>query len=238
MNKGLRLLHPIGILGGMGPEATIALMQRILAATLAEDDADHIPLIVNMNTGVPSRIRHLIDCDGIDPGPVIAQMAIGLEKAGAKALAMPCNTAHHYAHWISQSVTIPLLDMPRLTCARLAALVAPGSSIGILASPATNRIGLFRSYLEEVGMSAIFPEDENSVLASIRRIKKSGPNAADINMLDENSAQLADRGAAGILVGCTEFSLISAQIAAPVPFVDALDALVDEIIAFSGANRR
>ena len=85
----------IGILGGMGPEATVLLMSRIIARTPAADDRDHVPLFVDNNTQVPSRIAALIEGTGEDPGPVLADMARRLEANGAEALAMPCNTAHH-----------------------------------------------------------------------------------------------------------------------------------------------
>ena len=65
----------VGILGGMGPQATVLLMQKIIAATPATDDADHIPLIVDQNPQVPSRIRRLIEGTGEDPAPVLAAMA-------------------------------------------------------------------------------------------------------------------------------------------------------------------
>jgi aspartate racemase len=90
-------MKPVGILGGMGPEATVHLMQMVIDAVAARDDADHVPLIVHQNPAVPSRIRRLIDGTGDDPGPVLAQMARDLAAAGAVALAMPCNTAHAYA---------------------------------------------------------------------------------------------------------------------------------------------
>ncbi|HAC49643.1 MAG TPA: aspartate racemase, partial [Sulfitobacter sp.] len=87
----------VGVLGGMGPEATILLQQRVLGTVNAQDDADHLPLLIDMNPQVPSRIAHLIEGTGEDPAPVLAAMAQRLERAGATALAMPCNTAHHYA---------------------------------------------------------------------------------------------------------------------------------------------
>ena len=229
-------LKRIGVLGGMGVEATIALMQRVHAATMAEDDKDHVPLFVDMNPQVPSRIRHLIEKDGPDPGPVLGDMAAQLEQAGAQALAMPCNTAHFYAHAIESRVSIPLLNMPKLACAEVARSLPKGAELGILASPATNSTGLFQDMLEQVGLSAIFPEDETAVLAAIRSIKKQGPTPADTAVLDRESAAMAQRGAAGIIVGCTEFSLISKDIAATVPVFDTLDVLVNAIIAFSGAQ--
>lgn len=114
-------MRTVGILGGMGPEATVELMRRVIAATPARDDADHVPLIVDQNPAVPSRIAHLIEGTGTDPGPVLAAMARRLEIAGAEALAMPCNTAHHYLPRIREAVTIPLLDMVDLSVAEAAA---------------------------------------------------------------------------------------------------------------------
>ncbi len=222
----------------MGVEATIALMERVHAATAVQDDQDHVPMFVDMNPQVPSRIRHLIERDGPDPGPVLGDMAARLEHAGAQALAMPCNTAHFYAPAIESRVAIPLLNMPKLACAALARDMAKGAQIGILASPATNSTGLFQNMLHEVGLTAIFPEDETAILAAIRSIKKNGPCASDIALLDRESTALARRGAAGIIVGCTEFSLISKEIAAPVPVLDTLDVLVDALIDFSGAERK
>ena len=87
----------VGILGGMGPEATVLLMQQVIAAVPARDDADHVPLIVDQNRQVPSRIRRLIEGTGEDPRPVLAAMARRLQGRGPQALAMPCNTAHAYA---------------------------------------------------------------------------------------------------------------------------------------------
>ena len=97
-------LRRIGILGGMGPEATVALMQRVIALVPARDDADHVPLIVDQNPQVPSRIAYLIEGRGEDPGPVLIAMARRLETAGAEAIAMPCNTAHHWAGAIAGAV--------------------------------------------------------------------------------------------------------------------------------------
>ena len=230
-------LRRIGVLGGMGPEATVALLQRIQAGILAGDDADHVPLLVDLNPQVPSRIQHLIEKTGPNPGPVIADMAARLETAGAEALILPCNTAHHYAGYVTDRVTIPFLSMPQMTCDALAEIVSAGSNIGILASPATNQTGLFQTLLSDRGLSTLWPNDEDIVLATIRRIKIAGPTSDDLALIQDKTTELVDRGADAILIGCTEFSLISAALLATVPIVDALDVLVDATLEFSGANR-
>ncbi|MGY9013879.1 MAG: aspartate/glutamate racemase family protein, partial [Rhodospirillales bacterium] len=86
----------VGVIGGMGPEATVELMSRIIAKTPANDDVDHIHMIVDNDPKIPSRIKALLEGTGEDPGPYIANMARKLQTAGADFLVMPCNTAHLY----------------------------------------------------------------------------------------------------------------------------------------------
>ena len=127
----------VGVLGGMGPEATALLMMRVIQLTPAEDDSDHVPLIIDNNTQVPSRLKALIDNDGTDPGPVLQQMAKQLELMGAQALAMPCNTAHYYARQIEEGVQIPLLNMLELSAQQVAEHRLKPKVVGVLGSPAS-----------------------------------------------------------------------------------------------------
>ena len=98
----------VGILGGMGPEATVDLMRRVIAATPARDDCDHLHMIVDCNPDVPSRIAALVEGTGENPAPELARMAQRLETAGAGMLAIACNTAHAYADDIRAAVSVRL----------------------------------------------------------------------------------------------------------------------------------
>jgi aspartate racemase len=229
-------MRRVGILGGMGPEATVLMMQKIIAATPARDDADHVPLIVDQNPQVPSRIRHLIEGTGDNPGPVLAAMARRLQAAGAEALAMPCNTAHHYAPAIRQAVEIPLLDMVALSVARAAALAGAGATVGVLASPAVRRTGLLDRALAGAGLAAAFAPDDDAMLATIRLIKAQGATSEARATLAGASAGLLARGAQVQMIACTEFSLISEAIAPGVVALDTLDVLVAEVIAFAASD--
>ncbi len=229
-------MRRIGILGGMGPEATVLLMQRIIAATPAADDADHVPLIVDQNPQVPSRIRHLIDGTGDDPGPVLAAMGSRLQAAGAEALAMPCNTAHHYAPAIRGAATIPLIDMVALSVAHAARLVGAGGTVGILASPAVRKIGLFDRAFAGAGLTAAYAQDDGAMLANIRLIKAKGATPAARAALAAASADLHSRGALVQMIACTEFSLISDAVAPAVTAFDTMDVLVGGIIAFATSD--
>ena len=223
----------VGILGGMGPEATILLQKKLLAAVRAEDDGGHIPLLIDMNPQVPSRIERLIHDRGEDPAPVLADMARRLEGAGAEALAMPCNTAHHYAPAITGAVSVPFLNMVELSADRAAQAPEAGGPVGVLASPAVRLTGLFDEALVRRGLRALWPQDEEAMLGAIRRIKAEGTCRPARDVLHRASDELAGRGAAFQLIACSEFSLIADSIAPQVQAVDTLDVLVGAIVDFS-----
>lgn len=229
-------MRRVGILGGMGPQATVLLMQKVLDAVAATDDADHVPLLVDQNPQVPSRIRRLIEGTGDDPGPVLADMARRLVAGGAEALAMPCNTAHYYAPMIREAVDVPFLDMVELSVSKAAGLAGPGGRVGILASPAVRKIGLFDAAFARVGLQAVYPADEAAMLGAIRQVKASGPGAESAGAVRAASQELLQAGASVQMIACTEFSLLSGTSAAGVTAFDTLNVLVDEIIAFAACG--
>lgn len=221
----------IGILGGMGPEATVLLMQKLIAAVPADGDADHIPLIVDQNPQVPSRIAYLIEETGADPAPTLGDMARRLEAAGAEALAMPCNTAHHFAPAIQNAVNVPFLDMVAMSVARVKQTGC--GSVGILGSPALRKTGLFDAALKTEGLRAVYPENEAALLAAIRQIKSDGPTPKTRAALQAASTDLLARGATVQLVACTEFSLIAEAVADHANAFDTLDILIKGITDFA-----
>ncbi|WP_163851923.1 aspartate/glutamate racemase family protein [Pseudooceanicola aestuarii] len=220
----------IGIIGGMGPEATILMMSRLLAGTPARDDADHIPVLVDSNTRVPSRIAHLIEGTGADPTPVLVSMAQGLEAGGASFLAMPCNTAHSYFAAIAGAVAVPVLNMVELTAAAVVDL-HPTGPVGILASPAVERTGIFATAFAAHGREVIYPADRDAILTAIRAVK-AGRAAEAMPRLTQAAAELARQGASVAVIGCSEFSIVAPQLTTPpLALIDSLDVLVGACIA-------
>ncbi len=229
-------LKRIGILGGMGPEATAYFMHRVIALTQAADDIDHVPFYVDMYPQVPSRLAALVDDSGVNPGPVLADMARGLTAQGARALVLPCNTAHHYADYITQAVNTPLLHMLDLSAQLLAGKFGRGAKIGLLSSPATDTHKIFQSAFDKTGIKAIFPKDADHVLSLIRRIKASGPSADMAQALSNLSAELEGYGVDAILIGCSEFSILGQDITTKLPIFDTVDIAAKAVIIFSGAK--
>ena len=203
----------------MGPEATILLMQKVFHAVDADDDAGHVPLIVHQNPQVPSRIAALIEGHGEDPAPVLRNMAEGLLAAGAEGLAMPCNTAHHYAEAVSSS-GLPFLNMVEATSARLS------GRVGMLASPAVRRVGVFDAAFAARGLTPVWAE-EDALLALIQAVKAGGGEAGELRRIAESF-----EGCDHLLVACTELSLMT-DVLDGLPWLDSLDVLTDEIVAFA-----
>jgi aspartate racemase len=222
----------VGIIGGMGPEATVDLMRRVVAKTPAEDDADHVHLIVESNPKIPSRIAHLIDGTGADPTPELIRIAANLQRAGAEALAIPCNTAHAYADSIRRAVSIPLLDMVNLTVERI--VRAGGATrIGILASTAVHSAALYSAGLSAHGIEVIRPASQDDVMALIKRVKRGDIGLQAQVALGRIALDLAVQSDL-LLVACSELSVIAAGIT--VPFVDSLEILAQAIVDFASAN--
>jgi aspartate racemase len=223
----------VGIIGGMGPEATVDFMRRLVAATPAQDDRDHLHMLVDNNPKIPSRIAALIEGRGEDPAPVLCQMAQGLESQGADFLVMPCNTAHYYLPAIARSVRIPVLDMVALSIDRLRKAPREPRCIGMLASPAVRRVGLYRERMEQAGLQALFaePDHEAELLDIIKAVKAGQWRDAHRQGYVKIAEHLADRGAKALLIACTELSVIGPPEGTSLPVIDTLDVLVDETLA-------
>jgi aspartate racemase len=219
----------VGILGGMGPEATILLQQRLLTSVTAQDDSDHLPLLIDMNPQVPSRIAHLIEGTGIDPTPVLVAMAQRLQAAGATALAMPCNTAHHYAAVIQSAVSIPLLNMVDLSVTKAAQKLEKGARVGMLASPAVKMVGVFDAAFAASGLAPLWPAQPDLMLQAIRDIKARGDTPEARAQLAAAAADLAANGADAVLVACSEFSMIADAVPQGITAIDTVDILAAAI---------
>ena len=159
-------------------------------------------------------------------------MARGLEAAGAEALAMPCNTAHHFAPAIAAAVRIPFSDMVGLSAKRMADLGA--RRVGILASPAVRIAGVFERPFAELGIEPLYCGREDALLEAIRAVKVRRYEPAR-RTLAAAAADLARAGADTLLVACSEFSIITEAARNVLPLADTIDVLAEEVVAFSCA---
>jgi aspartate racemase len=230
-----------GLIGGMGPEATVDLMRRVIRATPAEDDADHVHMIVDNNPRVPSRIRALIEGDGESPVPCLREMARRLETHGAHFLAIPCNSAHAYFDEIASAVSIPVLHMIRLTVEAVADECPGLRFVGVLASSAVLTTGLYEEAFRRAGVEVLYPREslQGRIMQAIREIKAGGLGAAGEEAILEAARDLQERGAGALVVACTELSLAAGALAGRDRVYDAAQVLAEAIVdAASGEVRR
>ena len=221
----------VGVIGGMGPDATVELMRRVIAATPADDDADHIHMIVDNNPKVPSRIKALIDGDGESPGPFIAGMARGLAAAGADFLVIPCNTAHHYHAEVADAVPIPVLNVITLTATAISTAPSRPRRVGMLASPAVRIVGLFDAALRDAGIEPVYPESNHRLLDIIKAVKAGRVTTATRDRLTMIAGELEVAGADCLLISCSELSVIAEVLQTGLPVFDTIQILADAVVA-------
>jgi aspartate racemase len=220
----------VGIIGGMGPEATVDLMQRIIRLTPAMDDKDHIRCIVDNNPKVPSRIKAILEGDGEDPGPVMADMGRRLEAWGADFLVIPCNTAHYYHDAVQQAVTIPVVNMIDLVVEAVTTNFSREKQIGMLASPAVAITKLYTRRFETSGMTEVWPDPEHQdLLFNVIRQVKTGRMSPDLHQQYATVCDhLRDQGVRVAVVACTELSVLGGDL--PVSTIDASQVLAEAIV--------
>lgn len=222
----------VGIIGGMGPEATVDLMARIIKVTPAVDDVDHIRMIVDNNPKVPSRIKALIDGNGESPIPYLQEMARRLESWGVDFLAMPCNTAHHYHLDIQKAVTIKVLNMVDLTVESVIEQYPDLKRAGLLASTAVIRLKLFERPFTAKKVIIQTPSDryQMGIMHAIKKIKTSNYGGEVVEAIQLAADDLVEKRAEVLLVACTEISIISKQIASTVRILDSAQILAESIV--------
>ena len=219
-----------GIIGGMGPEATVDLMQRIIRLTPALDDGDHIHCLVDNNPKIPSRIKAIIEGQGEDPGPVIAEMARRLEAWGADFLAIACNTAHFYYETVCAALSIPVINMVDAVLEHMTKHHPGCSEIGVLASPAIRITGLYEKIFSPAGIRIIFPDpdEQDQLFRVIRSVKAGDLGPAIQDQYDGVCDHLKKKGVTLAVVACTELSALNRGVS--LATLDAAEILARRIV--------
>ena len=212
----------IGVLGGMGPWATLDFFEKVLRLTPARRDQEHLRLIIDNNPRIPDRGPAILG-DGEDPTPALVAGARTLEAAGAAFIAIPCNTAHAFHRAIQEAVRVPVLHI-MTEVARAAAERFPGlARVGLLGTTATVATGLYQQAFRGLGTDVLVPdpEDQQRIDRLIYAIKArqvdEGLRAAGIGV----GRGLARGGATAVILGCTELPLVLNEENLAVPVLDS-----------------
>ena len=228
-------MNCVGIIGGMGPLATLDLCRKVLDWTDAARDQDNVPLLIDNNTAIPDRTAGLL---GRGPSALdeLLRSARRLEAAGAACLCMACNTAHYYYPQVAAAVSVPVLHMPELAAA---ACRAEGiETAALLATDGTVRTGVYAEALARQGIRLLTPEEDEqqAVMSVIYDGVKAGRETFPIAPLQAAIDRLTAAGASAFLLGCTELPPAFRQYGLRASTIDPTDLLAREIVRFAGGR--
>ena len=232
--------EPVGILGGLGPMATVYFMQRVLTLTDASRDQDHVDMIVWSHASIPDRTAYLVGDSTDSPGPVMAEDARQLERAGARFIALPCNTAQAFIDEVQGAVGIPVIDIVEETVAAALAAVPGLTTLGILATDGTLRARTYHRAAEAAGLRPVAPDDvvQKDVMSMIYDGVKAGV-PVERDRFDAAVAHLRAQGAQAVVLGCTELSILRTDLGVDsVDVIDSLDALAARTVTLAGGRLR
>jgi aspartate racemase len=224
----------LGVIGGMGPAATADFFVKLVEETGAACDEDHIPTLIASDPRVPSRTAAILE-HGPSPLPALLAVRDRLLGAGATMLAMPCNTAHAWYDDLARDCAVPFVSIIEASCDAVASIAAPGSRIGVVATRATLAAEIFDRRLRSRGYAVALPAEAElagSVLPSIRMVKE-GRNREAGALLAPAVQALLDRGAAAVVLACTETPVALDAVASPLRAhcVDSSRALARACVA-------
>jgi len=224
----------VGVLGGLGPEATLDFYAKVLSLTPAVRDQDHLHLIINSNPKVPNR-NDAVAGTGPSPGPALAAMAVSLERAGAGFLVMVCNAAHAFQKDIEAAVSIPFVSLIEETCDAALSRVPGLTGVGVLGSSGCLDAGLYQDAFAARGVATLVPEgtDRDTFMTLLYRIKAGDKGAGIREKMSVLAKSLVEKGAQAVIAGCTEVPLVLCQDDLPCPLVNSTDVLAERTVFYA-----
>ena len=222
----------LGIIGGMGPDATVYMFNKIVKKTGARKDQDHIEIFIHNNTKVPDRTDAIL-YNGVSPLEELLRSASILEKMGADIIIMPCITAHYYFLDIQETINVPIINAIEESVLYIKDHILNINKVGIIATTGTVKSQLFQKSLQQRGlnpivladslqndwvMSAIYGKDGIKAGCKTENVKQKLLHAVDY---------LIECGAESIVAGCTEIPLVLSQNDFDIPFIDPLEILAE-----------
>jgi aspartate racemase len=233
----------IGILGGMGPEATIDLFSKIVKLTGARTDQEHLRILIDNNPKIPNRTLALL---GKGPSPVsqLRLSARALERAGADFIIIPCVTAHAFYAPLQRTTGVPIVHIVRETAGHVLARFPDVRTIGLLATTGTVGAGLFQEAFAGTPVRVLTPTagiQQRFVMRAIfakTGIKAVGPSAWSKRLIVDAANSLIARGAEAVIAGCTEIPLVLQDGDVSVPVIDPITTLARAAIDLARGRAR
>lgn len=220
----------LGVLGGMGPLATVDFMQKVIALSKAGSDQEHIPMMVRNVPQIPDRTAALLH-GGEDPFNALHEGLLSLQQTGAECIVIPCNTAHYWFNQLNEVSRVPMISI--LDCVSDAIDKRGVKRIGLMATNATVESGIYKQRIEQDGGQCFTPnkEGQETLMRGIYDIK-AGRVKEGGRRLEEIFNELISDGAQAVILGCTEIPVGLAEVARQKPSwcIDATALLAEACV--------
>ena len=237
--------YKIGLIGGLGPAATVDLYDKIVKATPAKTDQEHIKLVVEQNPQIPDRTAALLE-GGVDPTLALYNCAKRLEEDGCDAIIIPCNTAHAFIEPMKRHLKISFINMQQTALEEIQAKFGAKARVGLMATTGTVRTGIYSKKAESMGVPLFVPDEENQkfVMSAIygpKGVKAGFTDGICREELLKAAEYLVSHKDCNVLIlGCTELPLILTEgpltVAGKEVFVvDPTSALARKVVALAVA---
>lgn len=238
----------IGVVGGVGPAATVDFLNKIVRNTPAGKDQEHVKVVVEQNPQIPDRTENLIGA-GVDPTIALYSTCKKLEADDADIIAIPCNTAHAFVERIQPYLSIPIVNMLYETAECIRLEHGECRTVGLLATSGTIASRVYHDVISAAGFQLLVPDEENQrrVMNAIygpHGVKAGFTEGACVDDLMQALASLVSRGAEVIVLGCTELPLLVEQNEAfpvgdrTVVVLDPTEILARKCVALSRGDGR
>ena len=223
----------LGIIGGMGPAATLDLFNKILKATPAKRDQDHVHIIIDNFPQIPDRTAFLLG-KGENPLPYILKSVRTLERANVDVLCMPCNTAHYFVEDIRKATPLPFISIIESTLNEIRSRFKNSKNIGLLATDGTIIGRVYHNIFEVEGDKIITPleEKQHEVMKIVYSIK-AGKMEENVQTFEEIIEHMKFLGSEVVILGCTELPILLKYFEPSLPVIDATSCLAKEIVNFA-----
>lgn len=216
----------LGVLGGMGPEASAYFYMLVTKLTKAKRDQDHISMIIYSEPTIPDRTKAFLG-QGPSPLPAMVEAIKILEKSGANLIAIPCNSAHYWINELKKSTNVQIINMIEEFTKDLTRLNY--KKVGLLATTTTVQSKLYERYLKLHNIEVIIPRNQEEVMQAIYYVKANKIKKAR-RIFIKASKELEERGVQAIIAGCTEVPLALQPRDLNVPLLDPMVSLAKKCI--------
>jgi aspartate racemase len=224
----------VGVIGGLGPEATCDFFGKVLAHSHAKTDQEHLHLIIENNPKTPNR-NQAIAGTGPSSAPALCAMAQTLEKAGADFIIMACNTAHAFEKEIRSAIKTPFVSLIDEVVKEVSSTRGGGTRVGLLAAQGCIDSRIYHKAFQSkaIEVMTLDAQAQADFMTLLYRIKSGERGSAVREAMRELAEVLVSQGVNVLVAGCTEVPLVLDQTCCSVPLVDSTDVLAKRCVVYA-----